>query len=481
MQPNSSSTSLEIEPVRAGPVSGAASPLPGQASATVGSVESHHSRKAPLANAVYGVLDYVAYPVGMLLLAPVVLRNLGVQQYGIWTVATAAVSAGSIIASGFGDANIQYVATQRSTGDPDAVVRTVRSTMGIHLIMGAAIALLGWALAPYVAVHVASTFALRRVCLWSLRIASLLMLVRTVESVCISTQRAFERYGAAVRVSILARLLTLVAAAALTFAEVNVAGIMVATAILLVIGVWIQLIHLKRLLRVDSLIPAFDRSATKALFAFGIFSWVQAVSGVVFSQSDRLITGVSLGATAVASYALCVQMAQPIYGLAASGLHFLFPYLSGQRVTASAPAFRKAVILAFAANLLLVATGLVILLLFGNRVLYVWGGAAIAQSARPVLPMIAWGSALLGLNVTGYYAMLALGRVKTVTWLSLGGGALMMLLMAWLLPHYGIRGVAVARLFYGPITLLLYLPLALLLRVGPDTRLRMTKGELRNT
>jgi O-antigen/teichoic acid export membrane protein len=86
--------------------------------------------------------------------------------------------------------------------------------------------------------------------------------------------------------------------------------------------------------------------------------------------------------------------------------------------------------------------------------------------------MIAWGSALLGLNVTGYYAMLALGRVKAVTWLNLAGGAIMMLLMAWLLPHHGIGGVAIARLFYAPITLLLYVPLVVNLRAGPDARLR---------
>src|SRR5579859_40688 len=283
MQTNSSTPSLEIDRTDTGPARNAPRSATSEWNAAVDAAGSQNARRAPLANAIYGVLDYVAYPVGMLLLAPVVLRNLGVQQYGIWTVATAAVSAGSIIASGFGDANIQHVAMQRSTGDPDAVIRTVRSTMGIHLIMGALIALVGWALAPSVAAHVASV-QLRGVCLWSLRIASLLMLARTVESVCISTQRAFERYGAAVRVSILARLLTLAAAAALTYAGIDVAGIMAATAILLVLGVWIQLIHLKRLLRVDSLMPAFDRRATEALFAFGIFSWIQAISGVVFSQ-----------------------------------------------------------------------------------------------------------------------------------------------------------------------------------------------------
>ena len=95
--------------------------------------------RAHLSNAAFGVLDYAAYPVGMLLVAPIMLRNLGIAQYGIWAVATAAVNTGSIIASGFGDANIQHVATGRTTGDLNSLVRTVRSTMGIHLVLGSPI------------------------------------------------------------------------------------------------------------------------------------------------------------------------------------------------------------------------------------------------------------------------------------------------------------------------------------------------------
>lgn len=430
--------------------------------------------KTHLSNAAYGILDYAAYPIGMLVVAPVMLRNLGVPQYGIWAVVTAAVSTGSIIASGFGDANIQHVATQRSIGDSDSLLRAVRSTMGIHLILGAAIALISWMMAPYVARHVtAADTGLQSACLWSLRIASVVILVRTIETVCISTQRAFERYGAAVRISIFVRLLTLAAAALLSSIGQTVVSIMAATAVLIVLGLWLQMARLKELLHADSLAPEFDREATRALFAFGIFSWLQAVSGVIFSQTDRLITGVSLGATAVASYALCVQMAQPIYGFAASGLHFLFPYLAQRRATTSAQEMRKAVLLAFVANLSLVALGAATLLLFGNRILHAWGGDAIAQSATRVLPLVVWSSALLGLNVTGTYAMLALGRVRVITWINLGSGGIMLLLIMWLLPRYGVYGVAIARLCYSPITLLLYIPLLSLLYFGSGTGMRI--------
>jgi O-antigen/teichoic acid export membrane protein len=93
-----------------------------------------------LSNATYGVLDYAAHPVAMLLAAPMLLHHLGVAPYGVWVVATAAVSTGSIIASGFGDANIQYVAGVRARNDAAALLRAVRSMVGINLSLGAAFA-----------------------------------------------------------------------------------------------------------------------------------------------------------------------------------------------------------------------------------------------------------------------------------------------------------------------------------------------------
>jgi O-antigen/teichoic acid export membrane protein len=401
----------------------------------------------------------------MLVVAPVILRNLGAAQFGVWTVAAAAVSTGSIIASGFGDANIQHVATERSAGDERALMRAVRSTLGIHLVFGTLIAAIAWAAAPMMAHRVTATSPeLAASCVWCLRIAALLMFIRAVESVCISTQRAFERYGHAVRVSVLARVLSLAMAALLSAVSHNVVVIMAATAGLTALGARAQLVGLERLLHVESLSPSFDSETTKALLRFGVFSWLLAVCGVVFSQVDRLIGGATLGAVAIVSYALCAQLAQPIYGVAASGLHFLFPYLAGQRVSASAAALRRAILLGFGTNLALVLTGTLVLLVWGDSILRVWVGRKIAAESATLLPVVVLSSAALGLSVTGSYAMLALKRVQAVTWINLAAGAAMLVMIAWLLPRYGIGAVAASRLVYGLITLLIYIPLALILR-----------------
>jgi O-antigen/teichoic acid export membrane protein len=420
--------------------------------------------RAHFSNAVYGVLDYVAYPAGMLVVAPIALRNLGTAQYGVWMIANAALSVGSIMASGFGDANIRYVSMARGGNDKVRVLDAVRSAMAIHIALGVTIALIAWALSPAAAVRVAlSNAAVRIECLWSLRIASLLILARAVETVCVSTQRAFERYGAAVRFSVIARLLALAAAAVLPLAKQGVVSVMIATAIFITASLGMQLVQLKRLLGAHSLWPSFDREATHALLGFGLFSWIQAVSGILFGQVDRLITGVYLGATAVASYALCAQMAQPIYGIAASGLHFLFPYVSARVTEGSVKPLRRTVLVAFAANSLLVVVCTAMLLALGMRLLTLWGGATIARAGGSVLPLLVWSTAAQALSVTGSYTMLALGRVRLITFLNLAGGAAMLLVARWLLPQYGMQGMALARLFCGPLTLLVYIPLAAML------------------
>ena len=420
--------------------------------------------KAHLSNAAYGVLDYVAWPLGMLVVAPVTLHHLGAGQFGVWMVANAVLTIGSIVASGFGDANIRCVSRARGSGDAAVLARVVRGTMGIHLVLGVMIACLAWILAPFAAARITLADAgLRNACLWSLRITSVLVLVRAVETVCVSTQRAFERYGAAVRASVLARLMALTSAALLPLAKVGVVGIMVATAIFLALGLALQLLQLSRLLGSSALWPAFDRGALRALFGFGIFSWIQAVAGVVFAQADRLITGIYLGAATVASYALCAQLAQPLYGVAAAGLHFLFPYVSARATPDSLGGVRRAILLAFGANALLIAFGAGVLLVFGSHLLATWVGPSVALAGAPVLPLLIWSTAAQGLSITGSYTLLALGRVRLVTFLNLLGGAAMLLAAPFLLPRFGAAGMAMARLPYGPFTLLVYIPLASML------------------
>jgi len=424
-----------------------------------------------LTNAGYGVLDYVSYPIGMLLVAPVVLHKLGSAEYGLWMIATAAISAGGIIASGFVDACTQRVAHLRGTGQVALMGHAIRSMLGINLTIGLVLALGVWIAAPYAASRVAdSELTPPAECLLSLRVASVAILVRAIESVPVGAQRAFERYRATVQISTAMRFATLGLAALLALAGRGVASILVVTAVLLALGTAMQFRELSKLMDRMSFLPTFHAGETRLLVGRGFFVWLQALGGVVFGHLDRILLGVSLGALAVTPYSLCVQFAHPIYGLTASGLNFLFPYLSSRTNSLSDAGLKRTILKAFLCNLALVTCGAVFLLFAGNTLIRVWSGPAVAQRAASVLPPVVVGSALMGLSVTGTYALQALNQFKTVAVITLTARAAMLLLMIEMLRHAGVQGLAYARLLYGSAALIVYLPLLQKLNAAKNGR-----------
>ena len=421
-------------------------------------------------NAAFGALDYVSYPLGMLLVAPIVLHRLGAAEYGLWMIATSVVSAGGIIASGFCDACIQRVSHLRATDELNAIPRAVQSMLAINVSLGIVLAIGIWIAAPYAASRIAvASVTPAAECLIALRISSVLILFRAVESVGVGVQRAFGRYRATVQISTVVRLLTLAAAALLAFFGFRTVSILIATGLFLIAGTFVQLRQASELLRGATLRPRFQLDEANLLLRRGVFVWLQAMGAVVFGQLDRILLGTYLGALAVAPYSLCVQFAHPNYGLTASALNFLFPYLSGRAATHTRAELRGTLLKAFACNAILVACPAALLLIFGQQLIRLWAGPVVAQSAAQILPPIVLGSAFVGLGVTGTYALQALGLFRTVAYVSLVGRAAMLLMMVVMLRHAGLQGLATSRLFYGSISLLVYLPLMQELKPGSQT------------
>lgn len=426
-------------------------------------------------NAGYGVLDYISYPLGMLLIAPIVLHKLGAAEYGLWMISTAVISAGGIVASGFCDACVQRVAYLRGADQLDLVPDAVRSMLGINLALGALLTLCVWIAAPFAAPHIAvSGITSRPECLAALRIASVAILVRAVESVAVGAQRAFEQYRGTVQISTAMRIVTLAAAAMLAMLGKGTISILLATCVLLFLATVAQFRGLGTLIQGVSIWPRFHPAEARLLFYQGFFAWMQALGGVVFGQLDRILLGLSLGALAVTPYSLCVQFAHPIYGLSASGFNFLFPYLSSRGGASPRVGMKRAVLKAFACNLLIVACGAALLLLFSDRLIRIWAGSLVAESAKSILPPIVAGAALMGLSVTGTYALQALGEFRSVAFIMLGGRTAMLLLMIWMLHHHGLQGLAVSRLFYGAVALIVYLPLVQKLKSAEPAPLRVS-------
>ena len=419
-------------------------------------------------NAFYGAAEYIALPLTMLLATPFLLRRLGSVQFGLWMLASAAVTSSNLISTGFGDAALKYASLYRGQKDGERFEHTIRVNVTINLLLGGVFAILLWAVAPFAAASIFKIdLPLRGDAIASFRIGSALLLARCVESVLTGALRAHELYGPAVRISIASRAAIVIAACFLVWRGHGVVAIMAATLCVVSFFIIIQTVVVRKLVARIWPLPSLDRAAFSEVFHFGCFSWLQAIAGCIFNQADRLVIGALLGAPAVGYYSVCVQAAQPIHGLVAAGLHFLFPHLSARLSTAPASQLRPLVASIFRLNALAAIAMCVPIVLFSKLILTLWMGAAFASGAWIVLSIVALSFGLLSLNVTAHYTLLALAHVRLVAMLNLLGGAAMLAVMFFLAPRFGLAGAAAGRLFYGPITLLMYVRLRNLL--APQT------------
>lgn len=435
-------------------------------------------KHAHLSNAAYNILEYIAQPACMLIAAPILVRHLGIAPYGLWLIASAVAGAGGVVSSGFGDAIVQRVASLTASGDLEGIRRILRAMLAINLLLGILCAIAVWLLSPAIASRLAHTDpALYTVCLWSLRISAPLIAIKAIESVFVSAQKAYQRYAPAVRISVATRIVTIAACVVLALLGRGILALLLTTTALAAIGAAIQGAVVQVHLGAGSMRPRFDRATSAHLLSFGGFTWLQALSGILFSQADRLILGAALGPAAVAYYGVSIQLAQPIHGLTSAGLHLLFPYLAAHATAGTLESIRKPVWTAFLANLLSASILTALVLLLGPRILARWMGASFAAHTTSLLPLIAIGFGFLALNVTAHYSLMALGHVRIVTGLNVAGGLLMLFTMTTLIRLHGAQGAALARLWYGPVTCLLYLPLFALLRTAPHTGVALPRQE----
>jgi len=215
-----------------------------------------------------------------------------------------------------------------------------------------------------------------------------------------------------------------------------------------------------RIASLHTLMPSLTFSGVRELFTFGIFNWLQGLIGLLTSQADRFLVGYLLGPKALACYAICVQAASPIHGVSVAALQIIFPYFASRTAALNAITLRRKIALAFTANVAVVTMLTLPLLLAGHAILRRWMGEAFAAYATVPLQLTAVGFALMGLNVTGHFVLMAMGRVKLLALANMVGAIAMLGAIWTLAPAHGVTGAAAGRLLFGPIICLIYLPLA---------------------
>lgn len=401
-----------------------------------------------LRNAVYSTLDYIAQPIGMLMAAPLLVHRLGLSQYGVWMLVSTVTASMALIGNGFGDATVKFVSKYRAYNDAVYMRRVIGNSLLVNALLASMLAVPIWFLGSILVVHVFNIDAgLQEAAIKAFKISSILLIVRSLEIVFVCTLRALEMYSATVKISILSRAATIIAAVIMASCGFGVVSIMVSTLLVALVGMGLQVFAVTS--RVGwSILP--DLTHISDVVSFGCFSWMQAVAALLFIHADRLIIAALLGSADLACYTICVQAAQPIHGALSAAFNFVFPRISSKHEAGDKASVARTVKAGALINIAGVAVISIPLICFATPLLKLWMGAAFAARTHWLFSLLVIGYGLLAINVVPHYALLGMGEVRFVTMSNILGGVLSLVAMVVLIPWWGLLGAGISRILYGP-------------------------------
>ena len=280
------------------------------------------------------LLSYLSLAVSSILpflYTPIMLRILGQNEYGLYSLAHTAIGYLSLLTFGFGSTILRYLTIYRAREEKEQEQRV----FGFFLLLYGVIAVLTVVCGIVIATHAEFFFrkSLTADELAKIRVLLLLITVNTAialpVSVLSSAVMAHERYLFKKLIDLFATVLlpaaTLVALF-LGYASVGmaVASMLIQIALLPVYGVYCH-----RVLQIRPVFARLPGGLIRQMVGISAFVFLGAVVDMLFWSTDKLILGMMLGTASVAVYNIGATFNTTVMNLSGAIVNVLSP-----RVTA---------------------------------------------------------------------------------------------------------------------------------------------------
>jgi O-antigen/teichoic acid export membrane protein len=397
-------------------------------------------------NTVWNLVGQVA-PMGVAWFAiPLLIRHVGVDRFGILTIAWMVVGYFSFFDLGLGRAMTNLIAQRLGRSRQDELPAIVWTANGIMAVMGLVGAIALAAISPVL------THSLLKIppSLQPETLHSLFLLSIAVPLV-ISTAgfrgilEAQQKFGLLNIVKIPMGVATFLApVAVLPFTNsltALIGALVLARAIFLVACIGLALREMPALRHRF----AFDKALLRPLFTFGGWMTVSNIVSPMMVYVDRFLIGSILSLAAVAYYATPFEVATKLLIVPGALVGVMFPAFSaamaGDRIR-GAMLYRRA---AKYTGLFLFPVCL-LLIVFSQNLLQVWLGHDFAVHSTRVLQVLSLGVLANGLATIPFALIQGTGRADITGKLHLIELPFYLAAVWYLTVHYGIVGTAVAWL-----------------------------------
>lgn len=399
-----------------------------------------------------------AWPVIISLLAtPTILHGLGEASYGVWSLVGNVLGYFSILNS-LQTAGTKYLAEYLATKDYGSIRKLLGTSLAFNIGVGLTGGIVIFLLARPLAVSVFNIPPeLQPQSIIAFQLAGLGFSLSTLGWWGSAILAGMQRFDWLTGVVVLTNTLFVAGSLLAIFLGWGIVGVVIANLAGLIVSAGIYTWIARRLLPKEAWGLELNWKMLKLIFAYGFYSTMQIVFGMIAIQLDRTLLGIWVGTAAVTTYTIPLSVANRIHQLCAKALEVVFPIVSGLEAQNRSDQLRRLFLRAQNLNVVLVIVVSVPLFVLAREILTYWISPEFAGQATLVFQLLIVAYALLALNVAMAAVVGGLGHpeVNMAFAMVLGLGNLLGYIL--FIPRWGVNGAGAASVFGSIVSIPIFL------------------------
>ncbi|OUL29114.1 oligosaccharide flippase family protein [Nostoc sp. 106C] len=419
---------------------------------------NHKLLKNGLYNAASGAIR-----IGLAVLTiPVLIRLIGVEEYGLWTLASAVVAMVTLAEAGLSTTTTVFVSQDLAREDTESLLQTLTVTIGAMLILATLAAIALWFGAEnLVKLFPKLLIEQRLAAVQALQIAGVVVWTRLLQQIVVGLEQAYHRYGAMNFLITLQSVLTSLGVLVLAWLGGKTVALMQYQAFVsvgsLVAHIWLGWL----LMRNIKLHPIWNLGKILVITRYSFMTWLASLGGVLFTQCDRIIVGGLLGTETLGVYAGITSITSQINVLSALIVQPILPALSNLLAYPQEHLvkFQDQIKKAFKVNILTALGMGIILFILASIIMYLMLPSQVTDETILAFRIATIIYTTYSMNAVGYYILLAVDAVRLNLVINLLSGILSLTLIYVLCFKLGLIGAVLGNAGY--LLSLLFIPCAL--------------------
>jgi O-antigen/teichoic acid export membrane protein len=384
-----------------------------------------------------------------LLTIPVLIRMLGIEEYGLWTLAVTVIVIVTLAESGLSLATTMFVSQDLERNDVEGLSQTLTITGGAMLILSVLAGSFLWVFAaPIVGSFAKLQPSQQIVAIEALKLGTVVVWARLLQQVMVGVEQACQRYDLSNAVNTLQAFALNIGMLAVVLSGGKTVELMQWQICIAVGGLvahfWLNWF----LLRSFGLAVRWNPQRGMEIFRYSMMSWLTAMGGVLFSQMDKVIVGTALGTSELGLYAAITNITNQINVLSALPVQPMMPALSALAATDDFDPVlvEERVKQAFMVNSLF-ALGIGSILLTGAPfLLALILGSQPSANVLLVFRVGVLAYSFYSVNAVGFYLCLGLNAARTCMTIQVAGSILALALIWIGANQFGLLGAMLGNM-----------------------------------